>query len=160
MLANQKGIAVFEIIPILAVFILLLNFAIGFFGVIHSGILNSISSRNYAFETFRNRANLNYLRDIADSDNTFTYSKAGYRYHGTVSETNRGSGVNWTATKRNIKFTESRNPAGSNDSSSHNTNVLKIAAGGRASDVIGEEEFESVWVRSVYGICLNPKCGE
>ena len=155
---NQKGIAVFEIVPILVIFILLLNFAIGFFGAIHSGILNSIAARNYAFETFRNRTNLNYLRDIAGSADTFTYLKTGYRFHGTVSDGFRGS--EWTATKRNIKFTEARNPASTNDTSTHNTNVIKVATGGKASDVINDGEFESIWVRTVYGICLNKKCGD
>lgn len=155
---NQRGIAVFEIVPILVIFVLLLNFALGFFGVIHSGILNSIAARNYAFETFRNRANLNRLRDIQESTNDFTYLKAGVRYHGIVSDGARPGP--WTATKRNIKFSESREPASSNDASSHNNNVIKVATGGRASDVISDGEFESVWIRTVYGICLNKTCGD
>lgn len=48
---NEKGMAVLEMIPILVVFVLFINFSLGFFGAIHSGILNSIASRNYAFET-------------------------------------------------------------------------------------------------------------
>lgn len=156
---NQKGIAVFEIVPILVIFVLLLNFALGFFGVIHSGILNSIAARNYAFETFRNRANLSRLRDTEDSANNFTYLKAGYRFHGIVSDGLRSS-EDFIATKRNIKFTESRQPSSADDANSHNLNVPKIAAGSKASDVIGEGEFESVWIRTVYGICLNKTCGD
>lgn len=158
MLKNQEGMAVFEIVPILVVFVLLLNFAIGFFGAIHSGILNSIAARNYALETFRNRANLNYLRDSTDSAHDFSYAKTGYRYHGTVSE--NSGGKDWVATKRNLKFSDSRSPAAANDASTHNTEVIKVTTSARASDVIAEDQFDSIWVRTVYGICLNRLCGE
>ena len=80
-LRNQKGTAMVEVVPLLVIFVLLINFSLGFFGVIHAGILNSIAARNYAFETFRNRAVLNYLRDIADSDDV-TYRREGFRFHG------------------------------------------------------------------------------
>ena len=75
MLSNQKGMAVFEIVPLLVLFVLLLNFVFGFFGIIHSGILNSIAARNYAFETFRNRTSLNYIRDESTSDLDFYFLK-------------------------------------------------------------------------------------
>ncbi|MEZ0393094.1 MAG: hypothetical protein ACAH59_12810, partial [Pseudobdellovibrionaceae bacterium] len=86
MLGNSRGNAMIEIVPILAIFILILNFSLGFFGLIHSGIMNSIAARNYAFETFRNRADLRYLRDAASSDTEFTYTKSQVRFHAIKSE--------------------------------------------------------------------------
>ena len=153
---NERGLAVFEIVPVLAMFILLINFSIGFFGAIHSGILNSIASRNYAFETFRNRANLNYIRDIpgAEAD---VYSDFGYRYHGTISEGRKG--IEFYATKRAIKFSDYLSP-GQDDNAVHNRKVAGVADGARASDVIEKDEFSSIWVRTLYGICLNHTCGD
>ena len=52
-LKNDHGMAVLEMIPIMIIVVLLLSFSFGFFGLIHTGILNSIGARNYAFETFK-----------------------------------------------------------------------------------------------------------
>ena len=59
-LQNEKGMAALEIIPIVIIVVLLLSFSFGFFGVIHTGILNSMAARNYAFETFNHRSDLRY----------------------------------------------------------------------------------------------------
>lgn len=160
---NQKGLAVFEIIPILIIFVLLINFVIGFFGIIHSGILNSIAARNYAFETFGNRANLNYFRDLEmpakDLDTGFL-TNFGFRYHGIIAE-GAPAGI-WSATKRSIKFSD--NAENSLDQSAiHIQQVARVVAGVKVSDsapTINKDDFTRVWVRTVYGICLNKTCGE
>lgn len=163
-LQNQNGMAVFEIVPILVIFILLLNFSLGFFGAIHSGIVSSIAARNYAFETFRNRANLNYLRDVEDDGIgasaavDFYYLKEGFRFHGVVSEQRPDENA-WFATKRPIKFTENGSISTSGESATHNRKVAQIASNQRASDFIEQDEFSKIWVRTLYGICLNMKCG-
>lgn len=156
---NQKGMAIFEIVPLLAIFILLLNFAIGFFGAIHSGILNSIAARNYAFETFRNRTNLNYIRDEATSDLDFYFYKQGYRIHGIKGE-GKPSDEQFYATRRSIKFTEAVDTTVTGETMIHNRKVAQIATGARASDIIEQDEFSKVWVRTLYGICLNKNCGD
>lgn len=161
-LQNEKGLAVFEIVPILVIFVILINFSLGFFGIVHSGILNSIAARNYAFETFRNRANLNYFRDITMPGDELQYSfmaTSKYRYHGVVSE--RPSPGLWTATKRPLKFSE-LNQQGTDTVETHVTRVPQVATGKRVSESPGitEDEFSKVWVRTVYGICLNKGCGE
>jgi len=102
---NQKGMSTLEMVPILTVFLLLVNFGMGFFGVIHSGIMNSIAARNYAFETFRSRTNLNYLRDEITSDVNPYYSQVGFRFHSIVGEDAKTANL-WIATKRPIKFSE------------------------------------------------------
>jgi hypothetical protein len=61
-MGNQKGIAMFEAVVLMIVFAVIVTYSIGFFGAIHTGIKNSIASRNLAFETFRNRSNLSYRR--------------------------------------------------------------------------------------------------
>ena len=153
---NQRGTAMVEIVPLLVIFVLLINFALGFFGVIHSGILNSIAARNYAFETFRNRSNLDYLRDINGSDDV-TYRREGFRFHGIKKEGVAGS--EWVATTRPIKFTDVdgvTDPKGSKED--HNVGIRKIAEGVRVSDAGLEDGVDPVWIRSMYGICLNAKC--
>lgn len=159
MLANQRGLAVFEVIPVLAIFILLLNFIIGFFGAIHSGILNSIAARNYAFETFRNRANLSYLRDTSDSELDFYYAKKGYRFHAIISEGKSGN-LEFPATRRSIKFSEAMDTTMTGENIVHTRKVAQITSGARASDVIESDEFTKIWIRVMYGICLNRKCGD
>lgn len=160
---NQKGTSTIEVVPILAVFVLILNYGLGFFGVLHSGILNSIASRNYAFETFRNRANLNYLRDVGASLENVErgyYNRVGFRYHVIVSESSPNPD-RFIASKRSIKFTEISgvsDPLGG--SVEHNQQVSQIAEGRRVSEVFGSDRggVDPVWIKSAYGICLNGKC--
>jgi hypothetical protein len=155
-LRNERGTAMVEVIPLLVIFVLLINFALGFFGVIHAGVLNSIAARNYAFETFRNRSNLNYLRDIPDSDDV-TYRKEGFRFHGIKKEGVQGS--EWVATTRPIKFTDvdgNDDPKGTQED--HNRGLRLIAEGQKVSDAGLDEGVDPVWVRTLYGICLNAKC--
>ena len=157
MLKNSRGNAMIEIIPMLAIFILLVNFSLGFFGLIHSGIMNSIAARNYAFETFRNRADLRYLRDTDDSEAGFTYAKSGLRWHTIVTEGN--SNINeFVATKRPIKFSDIsavETPLGLGE----HTKVLKVSEQKTASSFV-TEGVSPGWVRSAYGICLETKCGQ
>lgn len=156
---NENGNAMIEIIPILAIFILLVNFSLGFFGLIHSGILGSIASRNYAFETFRNRADLRYLRDEGPAENlTFTYTRSEMRFHVIRSETAQ-NGLRFEATRRPIRFTEIRGVEDSLGDSEHDLKIKNIVEGERASDRGIDEGVNPAWVRTAYGICLNAKCG-
>lgn len=164
MLKNQSGMAAIEIIPVLVLFVLLINFTLGFFGVIHSGILNSIAARNYAFETFRNRTNLNYLRD--EQSEPVTYIKARYRFHSVIGEqaTNSNS---WVATIRDIKFTNiNTGSADQASTSDHNTDIRNMNDESKKTSEVftGETKddpksgMSRVWVMTTYGICLTSKC--
>ena len=166
---NQDGMATIEMIPILMLFLLLVNFTLGFFGVIHSGILNSISARNYAFETFRNRSNLTYLRDEASADKMPNYAKSGYRFHSTVSE-GKNPNSHWLATARPIMFTELNQGIDSiNTDSDHNITIRSMNSSpeGTAtseffpgtSRTSGDVGVDPVWIMTSYGICLNATCG-
>lgn len=166
MLKNESGSAAIEIVPVLLLFVLLLNFTLGFFGVIHSGILNSIAARNYAFETFRNRSNLNYLRD--ENSEAVTYKTSNYRFHSIVGEqAPNSSGGTWVATVRDIKFTNIG--ASINDQASvsdHNIDVRSMTDESRkTSDTftgLTKDDAKSgmtrVWVMTSYGMCLSSRC--
>lgn len=157
-LKNERGNAMIEIVPILAIFILLVNFALGFFGLIHSGIMGSIAARNYAFETFRGRSNLAYLRDSTGSDVSFTYSRSQLRFHVVRSENSR-SDSSFQATRRPIRFSEIRGVAEETGATEHNTKIKGIVEGQRASEKGIDEGVNPAWVRTAYGICLNANCG-
>ena len=149
-----------EIVPILAIFILIVNFALGFFGLVHSGILNSIAARNYAFETFRNRSDLTYLRDDG-SDATFTYAKSALRYHVTRSEASQAE--DYRATRRPIKFSDinALSSGGSSDEmglTEHDT-YKKIQEKQSTSTAGDIEGTNNPWIKTAYGICLTAQCG-
>ena len=154
---KQAGLGMIELIPVLLSFALILNFTLGFWGVIHSGILNSIAARNYAFETFRWRAQLNRLRDDPHSERNVTYFLKGIRYHAIVAE---GSPVDqWYVTTRPIRFSDRGLGLESTDSPDDHSRVFQIKDPGSAKDVYNNGEgIGNVWLRTVYGICLNAGC--
>ncbi|MCS6838703.1 MAG: hypothetical protein NZ480_07625 [Bdellovibrionaceae bacterium] len=154
---KMGGISSVEIAPVLLSFALLINFTLGFFGVIHSGILNSIAARNYAFETFRNRSNLNRLRDEVTSDPSIHFNEIGYRFH-VVIEEGAGSVERFYATQRPIKFTDLKTGLERNDNRNDHSRVYQIKDPGKAKDVYTEEAIPTVWLKTGYGICLNSRC--
>lgn len=170
---NEKGIAAIELLPIVFVFVLLINFSLGFFGAIHSGILHSIAARNYTFETMFHRSNLNYhFRNdvLAEPDNHF--ANKGQRVSGIVSD-HLSTTDGWYATQRPIAFTSSfagrdkegytlaaRDVAGRqslpSEATAHNQDIPAMNEAAR-NDKIG---IHTIWLKTVYGICLNAQCGD
>lgn len=157
---KQKGISSIEIIPVLLVFALLINFSLGFFGVIHSGILNSIAARNYAFETFRNRSNLNRFRDDLSGTENITFNHINYRFHGIIAEKAPPSSTEFYATARAIRFTDENTFVADETQFQDHSPVVQIRDPGAASDVYTGTDggLNTVWLRTTYGICLNVKC--
>lgn len=166
LLKNEKGMAVFELIPTLFIYMLLINFSLGFFGIVHSGILQSIAARNYTFETLRHRADVVYHRNKDQKP----FDRSGQRYSGIILEHQPGENVGWPATARPIAFASS---FGGTDKDGVN-----LAARGTAA-VKGEQDIhnnqvrtlnesvrnesigvKSVWIKTVYGICIDSKCGD
>ena len=171
---NQKGMSTIEMIPILIIFLVLINFTLGFFGLIHSGILNSIAARNYAFETFGNRTDLNYIRDTGISNPAWVqsyYSKVGFRYHGVITEGSPADGTgnsDWYVTERALRFTDLStgvdNPQ-SLDSATRNRMVAQVSDNDKVSKVFtgqtvdeGNAGLSPVWIKTLYGICVNSQC--
>lgn len=171
---SEKGMAIIESIPVLFMLVLVFNFSLGFFGAIHSGILNSIGSYNYAIETFRFRSDLMYFRP----GSTGHYKAASNRVHGTVKEGTEASTEEdkerWPASVRPITF----NYATSSPERSLASAVATAGPesqrnyGGRttatniwaANSEYTPEEGQSIqtpriWIKTVYGICINADCG-
>lgn len=148
---NDKGMAIIEMIPIIIVIVLLMNYAIGFWGAIHSGVLNSIAARNYAFETFRHKSNLVYFR----GENAKNFFKVGQRVH-TIAIENDSSDLT-VATARNIDFLKMRSIASAEIQGSegqHDQEPSKVVEGKRFEG----QGVNPIWIKSAYGICLNAAC--
>lgn len=153
---DQRGMAVIEMIPILVIFMVLLNFTIGFFGAIHTGILGSIAARNYAFDTFRNRTNLYYFRDTPEAEPDIAFHKQLNRIHRSVSENNSQSQI-FTAAVRSIDYLSETEVSGASPTN-HNTAIMQLADGKRFSGKA--EGVNPIWIRPSYGICINTNCGD
>jgi hypothetical protein len=170
-ITNQSGMATLEIVSIFAVIMILFNFGLGFFGVIHTGILKNIAARNYALETYRFRSNLDFFwREGQGTDKISNFRHFGNRFHGVTSE-NTTNSENWVATARQISFVSSfggtdadgndfsRTPAVDSNSALHNTQIFKIKDDGNPLlDEKDQYQAYPVWIRPVYGICINSTC--
>ena len=148
---NQKGIATIETLPMLVIFVVLFSYGMGLFGVIHSGILYSISARAYAFETFRNRTNVTYFRSNNKTDPQH-FANYGVRLHGILAE-NHNYKEGFIAGKRPIAFGRKIQDVG-NDVESHNQKIHTLKTRNRRVAV------NPVWLMIAYGICINPNCGD
>lgn len=167
----RKGMAVLEAIPVLTLMVIVLNFSIGFFGAVHSGILNSIGAYNYAFETFRYRSDLMYFRPGVDNKN---YKRAMNRIHGVVKDgteesPNEAKG-SWPATVREVMVNYQKNSASRSIAEAEN-NDAERNYGGRGGNrnvwtvtslFVPQEgstiQTPRIWVKTVYGICINADC--
>ena len=160
---NDKGMALIEALPVLFMVILVFNFSLGFFGAIHSGILNSIGSYNYTMETFRFRSNLMYFRPGAGTAN---YAKSMNRVHGVIGDgynkrdTKKGK---WPATVRSIAVTgvdklENAYLSKADHVRANQTSVWKVISGFTANSEDDAPVTPEIWVKTVYGICLNAEC--
>lgn len=154
-LSNQKGMAVFEMIPIIIVVVLLMNFALGFFGAIHTGILQSIAARNYALETYRHRANVAYFHPLVAEP--FTYTKDKVRYHGVVTSKKNVPTDKFVASTRPIDrfaFGGNRLEDSGATKADHSTKVQDLNETIRNENVA----VNPIWIKTGYGMCLNAAC--
>lgn len=177
LIRNNRGMAVIEMIPIMVIIVILLNFTLGFFGAIHTGILQSIAARNYAFESFRHQPNLLYLRKPSSDPKLKleTDDKSrGARIHSITGKIQ--TDPTWVATSRDISFFKDleslnigKNPISDLAEKSGDTHVKSGSSKGILSeknDYVGNEavsngdvtSITAIWVRPVYGICFNAIC--
>lgn len=158
---SEKGMAFVESIPALFTVVLIFNFSVGFFGAIHSGILNNIGSYNYAMETFRFRSDLMYFRPGGGT--TIHYAKAMNRVHGIIQEGNETDEQKdiWPATVRSMRLDRLSGASSDDNAQTH------LQAGGDQSvwAYKSESGFDGsmptigeIYVKTVYGICLNADC--
>lgn len=157
-LKNERGIAIVETIPMLIVFVVLLAYGIGFFGVIHTATLNTISARAYIFETFRNRADLRYFREVAGTTVMHEY---GSRVSGVKSEKAMDSRAQ-EATDRPIAIGLSSTSEKKGDVAFHNEEIFRGIAQFESPSIKRNQSLgvSPVWIMSQYGMCLNSKCGD
>ncbi len=151
-LKNKKGFASIEATVLLVLFMSMIYYAFGFFGIVHTAVVHNIHSRTYLFETFRHRANLMYFR--SNRDVSFHYYNMMTRLHGINTDTQDNPGTQ-IATERPISMGLSLEESGRN-SGVHNRDVFqRVPASGRNSTV----GVNPVWILTLYGICLNSRCG-
>ncbi|MES3037565.1 MAG: hypothetical protein V4736_06620 [Bdellovibrionota bacterium] len=168
-LKNQNGMAVLEMIPIIIVVVILLNFSIGFFGVMHTGILNSIAARNYLFENLRNRSDLTYHIRTSPKIN---YRNNKNRYSGIVSDKQQLTEIGFIATARPIAFVSGfggtdqngvdLSKVGASNGAEVTTHRTRIPASAFAQGDRKDAGLDvgSVWIKTMYGICLDSTCGD
>jgi len=172
---SERGMAFIEAIPVLFMVVVVFNFSLGFFGAIHSGILNSIASYNYTMETFRFRTNLIYFRpgDLKMA-HYMKDNKPMSRVHGVTSDgiqQNDGGAANrWPATVRSIAFNKSvtkletlKNPDGvsrqySLMAKNDPTNIWGIRSDYSPDSKEASAKSPEIWIKTVYGICLTADC--
>ena len=151
-LQSESGMATIETISLLVIFIMMMSYTFGAFGIIHTGILNSIAARTYAFETMRNRSNVIYFRDVP-SDFFRHYQNIGSRIHAIRSEADTSS-VQFPATERAMQMGLGGTADVSRVKEVHMQKVPAIVDGKRNSLV----EVNPAWIITQYGICVNAKC--
>ena len=148
--ANQKGLAILETVPLIVIFVMLMSFGMGFFGIVHTAALHSIAARTYAMETFRNRANLYYYReDGSGLERPFNFTNKGWRYHAVQHESDPRD--LFVATARQISISAS--PAGDPSKETHNQAIYQLQQRNEKISV------NPAWIMVGYGICLNGQCG-
>lgn len=167
---KEGGMAVIEAIPVLFMLVMVFNFSLGFFGAIHSGILNSIGSYNYTYETFRYRSNLVYFRPGAGAEKN--YKASSNRVHGITKDgseqaPNESRGA-WPVTFRDITFNyvkenPNRNLAGVTESDRNYSERTSSTNIWFATSTYTPEESNSIqtpriWIKTVYGMCINAEC--
>lgn len=155
-LKNEKGFAVVESILLLFIFLILFWYSIGFFGITHTAVIQSIASRNYAFEIFRHRSHLWYFR--TNSAVPLRYHQFDNRVHGTNSEIS-ASGQDRTqyATERRVAMFKSTDENAEGRTSSEHAKVGSAIQPGERNTSLS---IDPVWIRVQYGICLTAQCGD
>lgn len=170
-IGNQNGMAALEVVSIFAVIMILFNFSLGFYGVIQTGILKSMAARNYAMETYRFRSNLDFFsREDASPSDISKFREFGNRFHGVTSE-NASASEQWVATARPISFVStfggsdsdgnSYSEIGGEDSNRNLHNVLTNQIKDDGKPLLDEKDKYKafpVWIKPVYGICINSEC--
>lgn len=151
LLKNQKGQALIETIPLLVIFVVLIGFGLGLYGVVQTSILHSIAARTYSWETFRQRTNLYYFReDTTGLTNPQQYYSKGWRYHAITHENDER--LLFVATTRPISFPKPTDLV-DNSQQVHDVQIYSLP---QRNDRIS---VNPAWVMVGYGLCLNAGCG-
>ena len=148
-LTSQKGFASIEAILSITIFLIMLSFSLGFFGIVHSGIVNSIAARNYAFDTFNNRTYLTYHRDTHGT--LISNHENGFRLHLITAEDDNKK-ADFIVTERRIA------PFGPYKTTEKKGDHRKMVDDAKNNNDDEPYGFDPVWIKAGYGICLNASC--
>ena len=152
-LKNSRGNAIVETVPLLVIFVVMMSFGMGFWGVIQTATLNSIAARTYAFEVFRQRTSIVFHREDGTGVNpskALNYSKKGWRYMAINHEKDQRE--KFVATTRPIALGKSVTNSDTTEAT-HNVEIYSMLGRNERTSV------NPVWVMVGYGICLNVTCG-
>ncbi len=153
LIQNEKGLASVEAVVLVVLFTTMLFYTLGFFGVVHTGVLHNIHARTYAFETFRHRANLRYFRENSGANPLHYYNKQN-RVHG-INYDDGNIQANQVATERPITMGLELDESG-RQQSIHNSQIYeRVPASGRNTSV----SVNPIWIKILYGLCLQASCG-
>lgn len=176
---SNSGSALIETMPLIITLLILLRVSFGFWGAVHSGILNSIAAYNHALTTYAFRADLTYLRPgLIDENSTITagarksFDRAKSRYHGVIDENKPANdSTTWFATPRTIGLDRYITTAAGTptklmtDECPGCTEVgMTDALHRKNSELYAQTSDQNkkwtqfVWIKTVYGMCLNVKC--
>lgn len=155
LIRSEQGMATVETVPLLLIFVVLMSYTLGAFGIIHTGILQSIAARNYAFETFRNRSSLEYFRDT--TTRLISFRPYGTRLHAIVSDRVGTQNDTFFPTERPIRIGIEINQVVGRTREIHINRVPADIARGKRNETV---ETNPVWVINQYGMCLDPRCGD
>ncbi len=152
-LKNNKGFASIEATVLMVLFVSMLYYTFGFFGIVHTALLHNIHSRTYAFETFRHRSNVMYFRSNHAS-NVIHYYNRHTRLHSVNTDSQMGA-TKQIATERPISMGLELDEKG-RQPSVHNGDVNeRVPANSRNTSVA----VNPVWILTMYGLCLSSECG-
>ena len=170
---SEKGMAIIESIPVLFMLVLVFNFSLGFFGAVHTGILNSIASYNYSLETFRFKSNLMYFRP---GDGKTNYALTKNRVHGTTQDgslalPDKEDKTRWPATVRGITFNYVKDDPKRGLASKYGESDREFKQRTSTSNIWWAKsdykptegnsiQTPRIWIKTVYGICLTTDCGK
>jgi hypothetical protein len=152
---GQEGLATVEAVPLLIIFIMLVGYGVGFFGAIHTGILHSIAARTYAFETFRNRTNLQIFREntAPDQTNLYAYQNKGVRLHAVNAEDAPSGVEGFYVSRRPLSVGYRPEPGPEARQADHIEKIFTIQPRNQAVGV------DRLWIMVSYGMCLDAGCG-
>lgn len=173
-LANNKGSAMIEAIPMVIIMAVLIKVCFGFWGVIQTGIINSIAGYNHTLATFAFRPNLTYLRpgfhEGRNGDKDIkNYAKAQARFHSVNTDRPR------TAAQQDSRIATARSfglDKRTEQLMSGAADEISTSSGRQNSRELFEDIDENkgsaqhtrwtqlVWIKTSYGICLTVKCKE
>ena len=177
----RPGIAMVEILPLLVVFVTFFGLAMGLWGAVHSGTLQSIAARHYAFEVINNRTHIEYHRDWnKDSDpgsgNMFGSSASSEPYHRplgmrsfAVVTTQPGNKPEELVENRGLNFFSDidrkydQKPGGilsSPETDSANNYSSRSGFLEEKELFIQTPKINPIWLINGYGICMNCCCGD